>query len=102
MTSDEQIFLIREWGKNKGITGPDGSATQLSQFSKLLEEANEFLSAYADNNQEEKIDAIGDCGVVLILLSELIGIPFEECLDSAYQVIKKRTGTMVNGKFIKD
>jgi NTP pyrophosphatase (non-canonical NTP hydrolase) len=102
MSITSTTYLIRQWGREKGIIGPEGSATQLSQFSKLLEEANEFLAAYADGNQDEKVDAIGDCGVVLILLSELIGVPFEDCLESAYQVIKNRTGSMQNGQFVKD
>lgn len=102
MSITSTTYLIRQWGREKGIIGPEGSATQLSQFSKLLEEANEFLAAYEDSNQEEKVDAIGDCGVVLILLSELIGVPFEDCLESAYTIIKDRTGKMEGGKFIKD
>jgi hypothetical protein len=40
--------------------------------------------------------------VVLILLADIIGTPLEDCLDSAYNVIKSRTGKMVNGQFVKD
>lgn len=40
--------------------------------------------------------------MVLILLAELIGVPFEECLQSAYNVIKNRTGRMIDGQFVKD
>lgn len=102
MSITSTTYLIRQWGREKGIIGSEGSATQLSQFCKLLEEVNEFLAAYEDGNQDEKVDAIGDCGVVLILLSELVGVPFEDCLEAAYQVISKRTGKMVNGTFVKD
>jgi hypothetical protein len=40
--------------------------------------------------------------VVLVNLSELIDIPIEQCIESAYDVISKRTGKMVNGTFVKD
>jgi hypothetical protein len=40
--------------------------------------------------------------VVLTNLSELIDVPIEECIESAYEVISKRTGKMVNGTFVKD
>jgi hypothetical protein len=30
------------------------------------------------------------------------GLTIEECLQSAYDVISKRTGKMINGQFIKD
>jgi hypothetical protein len=40
--------------------------------------------------------------VVLILLSELLGFRFEEALQAAYDIINKRTGKMVDGKFLKD
>ena len=102
MTSDEQISLIRKWGRTKGIIGPDGSGTERTQLYKLMEEVGELQHAIRDNIEHEKIDAIGDCGVVLILLADIIGISFEDCLDTAYHVISQRTGKMVNGTFVKD
>ena len=30
------------------------------------------------------------------------GLKLEECLESAYNVIAKRTGKMINGQFVKD
>jgi NTP pyrophosphatase (non-canonical NTP hydrolase) len=101
MTQDT-INNVRQWGIDKGIIGDDGKATETSQLSKLLEEAAELVHAIEINDEAEKIDAIGDCTVVLILLSEIIGTPFEACLESAYNVISKRTGKMVNGQFLKD
>ena len=54
------------------------------------------------NDTDEIQDGIGDMVVVLTNLSELIGIPIEECIARAYDVISKRTGKMVNGTFKKD
>lgn len=102
MEIHELINCVREWGIAKGLTGPEGKATERGQLFKLLEEVGELQQAIRTNNKGEKIDAIGDCTVVLILLSEIIGISFEECLDAAYQIISKRTGRMENGQFIKD
>ena len=102
MTTQEQIELVREWGRDKGIIGPNGKATEQGQLNKLIEEVEELVDAVCTNDHDEKIDAIGDCTVVLILLAEIIGVPFEECLDTAYNVISKRTGKMVGGVFVKD
>ena len=102
MTTQQQIELVREWGRDKGIIGPNGKATECTQFDKLREEMAELRFAISTNDHYEKIDAIGDCTVVLILLADIIGVPFEDCLETAYQVISKRTGSMVGGVFIKD
>ena len=101
MTQDT-INLVRQWGIDKGIIGPNGKATEHTQFAKLLEEIDELRIGIIKDDESEKIDAIGDCTVVLILLAEIIGVPFEECLSCAYQVIKSRTGQMVGGVFVKD
>ena len=37
-----------------------------------------------------------------ILGCKLQGLDFTDCLESAYNVISKRTGKMVNGQFVKD
>jgi NTP pyrophosphatase (non-canonical NTP hydrolase) len=99
---NELADLIRKWGTDRGIIGDSAKATQQTQFVKLLEEVAELNEAIKESNQPEIIDAIGDCTVVLILLAELAGTTFEACLDSAYSVISKRTGKMVDGMFIKD
>jgi hypothetical protein len=40
--------------------------------------------------------------VTLILLSELIDTDLMTCLTDSYNVIRKRSGKMVNGIFVKD
>lgn len=91
--------LIREWAKEKGIYEKGDPKTQ---YIKLQEEAGELAKALLKNDEEEIIDALGDCVVVLVNLSELCGYRLEDCIDSAYNVIKKRTGKMENGTFKKD
>ena len=52
--------------------------------------------------KKEFIDAIGDMVVVLTNLAYLGGTNIEHCIDSAYDVIRKRQGKMVNGTFVKN
>lgn len=91
--------LIREWAKDKGIYEKGDPKTQ---YIKLQEEAGELAKAILKNDKEEIIDALGDCVIVLVNLSELCGYRLEDCIDTAYDVIKKRTGKMENGTFKKD
>ena len=102
MNIQTQIDLVRDWGKTKGIIGANGTGTEKAQTMKLIEEVEELVEANFKNDHDEKIDAIGDCTVVLILLADIIGVSFEDCLESAYQVISNRTGEMVDGTFVKD
>ena len=45
---------------------------------------------------------MGDIMVTLIIQAKMQDLSLEECLESAYNVIAKRTGKMVNGQFVKD
>ena len=90
---------ILEWAKERGILIPDNATKQML---KLTEEVGELAGAIAKNNKIDQIDAIGDIQVVLIILSEQLGINYKEALESAYNVIKNRTGKTINGVFIKD
>lgn len=90
---------ILEWANQRGILIPDNATKQML---KLTEEVGELAGAIAKNNKTDQIDAIGDIQVVLIILSEQLGINYKEALESAYNVIKNRTGKTINGVFIKD
>lgn len=89
---------IRKWAKERGIY--DGGDAK-TQCVKLMEEAGELAKAIINNNFAEKKDAVGDMGVVLINLAELLGFTFEDAVQSAYDVIKNRQGKMINGSFVK-
>ena len=67
-----------------------------------MEEAGELAQAILKEDEPEVIDAIGDMVVVLTNLAKLRGHNIEDCIDSAYNVIAKRTGKMVGGTFVKD
>jgi len=91
--------LILEWANERNLLKPEN---QYKQFWKLLEEVTELNKAIIDKNKDEQIDAIGDCVVVLTILANQLGLDIDECVKSAYNVIKKRKGKTVNGTFIKD
>ena len=91
--------LIRIWAYNKGIYSKGDPKTQCL---KLQEEVGELAKAILNKNEDEIIDAIGDCVIVLTNLSTLCGYDIENCIESSYNVIKNRTGKMQNGTFIKD
>jgi NTP pyrophosphatase (non-canonical NTP hydrolase) len=90
--------LIRQWAKDKGIYAKGDPKTQ---YLKLMEEAGELSRAILKKDKPEIIDAIGDMVVVLTNLAELEGLAIEDCITSAYNVIKNRKGKMVNGTFVK-
>jgi len=96
------VSLIRQWGTDRNIIGPDAKATSDSQFQKLLEEVDEIREGLEKKDQHAIVDGIGDSTVVLILLAELVGVKFETCLLAAYDEIKARKGKMVDGKFVKN
>ena len=97
---EEPIFdCIRAWANERGLYDKGDPKTQ---YIKLMEETGEIGRAILKEDTEEIIDGIGDAVVVLTNLAELVGVPIEECIQSAYNVISKRTGKMVNGTFVKD
>ena len=95
----ERFQKIRDWAGERGLYTKGDTKTQ---FCKLMEEAGELGRAVLKDDKEEFVDAIGDMVVVLTNMAHLGGTTIEECIDSAYKVISKRTGKMVNGTFVKD
>jgi len=94
-----QFELIREWAEDRGLYEHGDPKTQ---SLKLVEEVGEIARAVIKDDIDEVIDGIGDAVVVLTNLAELHDVSIEECIASAYGVISKRTGKMVNGTFKKD
>ena len=115
MNYKELEKLVLEWAKEKGILE---KATPLAQCNKTIEEVEELKEALINQNasrvtyknskgkkvntKEEIKDALGDILVTIIIGAKLQGLQLEDCLESAYNVISKRTGKMVNGQFVKD
>ena len=90
---------IRNWAETRGLYDKGNT---MVQYVKLQEEAGELAKALLKDDQPEVIDAIGDMVVVLTNLAHQRGVYIEECIQTAYEVINKRTGKMINGTFVKD
>jgi NTP pyrophosphatase (non-canonical NTP hydrolase) len=105
MTYEELQNLVKKWAWNKGLLTQSKSEKQLL---KTVSEIGELSDAILKKNSAEIVDAIGDVYVTIIILTEMlqtegiIKIDEVKCLESAYNVIKNRTGQMINGTFVKD
>ena len=98
--TDATVFdSIRDWADKRGIYDSGDTKTQ---FVKLMEEIGELGQAILKDDEAEFIDAIGDSVVVLTNLAKLGGHDIERCIESAYGEISARSGSMVNGTFVKD
>jgi len=93
---EERVLM---WAENKGILD---NAEPINQGLKTLEEVNELLTGIVTDDREEIKDAFGDILVTIIIGAELQGLNLLDCLESALNIIEKRTGKMVNGQFVKD
>ena len=90
---------VLEWANERNLLHNENA---LKQYSKLQEESNELLIGILNKDPYEIIDALGDIQIVLIILANQLGFDIDECLKSAYEEIKNRTGQTINGNFIRD
>lgn len=90
---------VLSWAEQKGIFD---KSTPMKQGLKTLEEVTELLQAIQNGDIDETKDAYGDILVTIIIGAKMSGLDIEDCLQSAYDIISKRTGKMVNGVFVKD
>ena len=96
---NELEALVIAWATQKGIFE---NGTYEAQALKTKEEVEELITAIKNNDRAEVIDALGDILVTIIIQAEMHELKLVECLESAYNVISKRTGKMVDGQFVKD
>jgi NTP pyrophosphatase (non-canonical NTP hydrolase) len=96
---NELEALVITWAHQKGILD---NGTPRAQADKTVEEVQELINAIDVNNKAEIEDALGDILVTIIIQAEMQGLELVKCLESAYNVISKRTGKMVDGQFVKD
>ena len=91
--------LVLGWAEDRGILE---QGTIEGQLKKLQEELDELKEAFEKDDRTEYADAVGDMAVVLIILADMYGLSFKDCLASAYGVIATRKGRMIDGVFVKD
>lgn len=98
MTTDELIDAVRNWGREKGIDNADKQALKLGEeYGELLHEL-----CRGRYQSDEVKDALGDIGIVWIILADILGYDATECLLVAYSIVEKRKGRTILGTFIKD
>ena len=110
------VHAVCMWGVSKGINGinePKGTGTTLKQLEKTQEELIETRDAALrytlatdeqtkDKAFEDFVDGIGDMLITIILAADLMSVPIHDALEVSLHEISKRTGTMVDGMFVKD
>jgi len=95
---DDLVNKVIQWAKDRRIIENGDIKTQ---GLKLVSEVGELTDNLAKGKDIR--DDVGDCAVVLIIIAEIYGVSFEECLQFAYNEIKDRKGYLnENGVFIKD
>lgn len=118
---EELSDLVIKWGVEKGIFDASSPLRQLDKTQEELDETKDALEKLHNldyqlslmedmgvpkETEEEALaevkDGIGDMLVTIILLAEMVEMNTVDCLNAAYDVIKKRTGKMVDGQFVKD
>ena len=90
---------VLEWAASKDLLHYEN---RIKQTLKTLSEAGELADAIAKDDKLEIVDAIGDIEICLIILKQQLRLKQNWPLQSAYNVIKHRTGKTVDGNFIKD
>lgn len=89
---------VEDWASKRGIDKPENATKQLT---KAMEELGELSAGINKQDRDKQIDSLGDLQVVLIILAKQLGIDYIGSLESAYEVIKNRTGKTINGVFVK-
>lgn len=100
----KEFEQVRQWKKMRGIgsTGASHDKMLQSQMQRVFQEIVEVHDAIVKEDWAEFIDAIGDSIVTLINISDINGDKAEECLESAFNVIKLRKGlTQPTGDFVR-
>lgn len=91
---------VVQWAKDRKIIP---NAKPQIQLMKTGSELGELFDAEIKGDIPGIVDGIGDVLVTLIIYSELRGLDLTECLESAYNEIKDRKGTLLeNGVFVKE
>jgi NTP pyrophosphatase (non-canonical NTP hydrolase) len=99
MSLDQLTQAILQWGIDRDF--PTG-ATAGGQVNKLFEEGGELSGAVTRNKLPLIKDGLGDCFVVLCMIALTTGVDLRESIALAYDEIKDRKGTMIDGKFVKE
>jgi NTP pyrophosphatase (non-canonical NTP hydrolase) len=94
-----ELEIVR-WAEQRGIIP---NSTPEAQLLKAVSELGELADATLKKDLEKIADGVGDVMVCLINYCALQDLNLVDCLESAYNEIKDRKGTMMpNGVFVKE
>jgi NTP pyrophosphatase (non-canonical NTP hydrolase) len=94
-----ELEIVR-WAEQRGIIP---NSTPDAQLLKAVSELGELADATLKKDREKIADGVGDVMVCLINYCALQDLNLVDCLESAYNEIKDRKGTMTPaGVFIKE
>lgn len=97
--ADIEMQVIR-WAEARRIIP---NSTPTAQLLKAFSEMGELADATTKNDRAGVVDGVGDVMVCLINYCALQDIDLVKCLESAYEEIKDRKGTMMpSGVFVKE
>jgi NTP pyrophosphatase (non-canonical NTP hydrolase) len=100
MSYAEVEMKVLRWSEARKIIP---NSTPLAQWKKAAEELDELKDALKKNDMNKAIDGVGDTVVCLINICALLDVNLVDCLESAYEEIKDRKGTMnAEGIFVKE
>ena len=107
MTSDFQLLKTFNFSSSTPHLWVFKDSTSVAKFRAFYVqteiELNNQLQEFVDaETPEEAQDAIGDMFVMLIQIARLRGIYLSDALESAWNEIKDRKGTMIDGVFVKE
>lgn len=91
---------IIQWAEARKIIP---NSTPDTQLLKAMSELGELADATIKKDREGIIDGVGDVMVCLINYCALQNIDLVTCMESAYEEIKNRKGTLLpSGVFLKE
>lgn len=97
-TTDELIGRTIAWADSHQITNPHTQANKVTEeWGETLVELN-----HGRTNTPEFEDGIGDTLISLAIFAHIHGLDIRDCWERSLIEIEGRTGTTVEGNFIKD
>ena len=91
---------VTAWASDRRLINPSNVPFQMM---KVIEELGELNAAISKMMPTEEVKSeLGDVFVTLIILSRQIGIDPAHALNATYTKISKRSGSTVNGVFVKE
>ena len=98
MTYIQLEGAVLRWAEERVILVSSDAKTQCL---KCVSEIGELADSVAKGERGQAMDDLGDVMVTLVLLAKMLDLDLMECFTLAYDTIRKRTGRMQNGVFVK-